>query len=215
MAWDWDLARQVFPLLLKGAVLTIEATIAGTALAMVLGLILAILNRSPFLLVRGVTRAVVEFIRSTPLLVQLLFLYFATLPLQISPLIVGIVGLGVHYATYTSEVYRAGIDGVPKGQWEAATALSLPMRRTWAAVILPQAIRRVIPALGNYLVSMFKETPLLSLVTVVEMVGQAQIFGSQHARNLEALTLAGLLFLLMSIPAAYFVRWLEVRFGKS
>lgn len=214
MNWDSELAWQVLPLLLQGAVVTIEATIAGTALAMVLGLFFAMLNRSHLVVVRGVVRVVVEFIRSTPLLVQLLFLYLVTLPLDVSPLLIGIVGLGVHYATYTSEVYRAGIDGVPKGQWEAATALSLPMSRTWTAVILPQAIRRVIPALGNYLVSMFKETPLLAAITVVEMVSRADTFGSQHARYLEPYTLAGLLFLLMSIPAAYFVRWLEVRFGK-
>ena len=213
MIWDWQFAAEVLPLLLRATVVTIEATLLGTALAMVLGLILAILQRSRFAVVRGAVRSVIEFIRSTPLLVQLYFVWVIS-PAWVSLLVIGVVVLGVHYATYTAEVYRAGIDGVPKGQWEAATALSLPPRRTWFAVILPQAIRRVIPALGNYLVSMFKETPLLSAIGVLELVREATTLGAQNFRYMEPLTIAGLIFLALSIPAAYLIRWLEVRFGK-
>lgn len=214
MIWDWDFAAEVLPLLVRATVVTVEATLLGTALAMVLGLILAVLGRSGSVVVRGAVRSVVEFIRSTPLLVQLYFVLVLS-PAWVPLLAIGAFVLGVHYATYTAEVYRAGIDGVPKGQWEAATALNLPMGRTWRAVILPQAIRRVIPALGNYLVSMFKETPLLSAIGVAELVREAFTQGSQTFRYMEPLTLAGLIFLALSIPSAYFVRWLEVRFGRG
>jgi len=110
-------------------------------------------------------------------------------------------------------VYRAGIEGVPRGQWEAATALNLPRVRVWTSVILPQAIPRVIPALGNYLVAMFKETPLLSAITVVEMLNVAVAFSSTTGRSVEAYTLVGVLFLLVSLPAAFLIRRLERRFG--
>jgi polar amino acid transport system permease protein len=124
-----------------------------------------------------------------------------------------VIGLGVHYATYTSEVYRAGIEGVPKGQWEAATALNLPTSRVWRSVVLPQAIPRVLPALGNYVIAMFKETPLLSAITVLEMLAAAKGLGNETFRYLEPLTMVGLLFLLVSLPASLSVRRLERRYG--
>ncbi|MGH3746954.1 MAG: ABC transporter permease subunit, partial [Micromonosporaceae bacterium] len=142
MIWKWDFALEILPALLKATQLTILATLLGFAVSVVLGLFLAILNRSRSAVVRGTVVSVVEFIRSTPLLVQLLF-GVAITPSWAPLWVIGTIVLGIHYATYMSEVYRAGIDGVPKGQWEAATALNLPMRRTWSAVILPQAIRRV------------------------------------------------------------------------
>jgi polar amino acid transport system permease protein len=156
----------------------------------------------------------VEFVRSTPLLVQLYFLYFVfpvAFGITLSSLTAGVLGLGVHYATYTSEVYRAGIDAVPRGQWEAATALNLPRTRVWTSVILPQAIPRVLPALGNYMISMLKETPLLLAIGVLDLVGQAQASGSEAYRYVEPYTIAGLFFLLLSYPASVLVRRLERR----
>jgi polar amino acid transport system permease protein len=156
----------------------------------------------------------VEFVRSTPLLVQLYFLYFVfpiAFHITLSSLVTGVLGLGVHYATYTSEVYRAGIDAVPRGQWEAATALSLPRRRVWTAVILPQAIPRVLPALGNYMISMLKETPLLLSIGVLDLVGRAQQAGSEAYRYVEPYTIAGVFFLVLSYPASVLVRRLERR----
>src|SRR5699024_9043403 len=98
---------------------------------------------------------IVNFIRMTPIVVQLLFVYYTFTSL--SPLVIGIIIFGIHYATYMSEVYRAGIDSVPPGQWEASTALSMPRGRTWFAVVIPQALRATVPALGNYAISMFKD----------------------------------------------------------
>lgn len=216
MTFDWGYAFSQVPKLLEGLRITVEATLLGSVLAMALGLVFALLRRSRFRVVSRGTKAFVEFVRSTPLLVQLFFLYY-TLPnygFKTSAFITGVIGLGVHFATYTSEVYRAGIEGVPTGQWEAATALSLPYHRVWTSVILPQAIPRVLPALGNYVISMFKEVPLLSAITVVGLLGEAKELGSHSFKYLELYTFVGILFLVVSLPASFLVRRLERRFGQ-
>ena len=211
--WDWGYAFEVLPQLLRALLVTLEITLLGSVLALVVGLVVAVLRQARIPVLDQVLWALVEFIRSTPLLVQVFFLYFA-LPrfgITLSALTVGVLGLGLHYATYTSEVYRAGIEAVPRGQWEAATALSLSRARTWTGVILPQAIPRVVPALGNYVISMFKEVPLLLAISVVEVVNKAQEIGSQTFRFTEPYTIAGLLFLVLSYPASILIRRLERR----
>jgi polar amino acid transport system permease protein len=216
MTWDWNFALDVLPELLSAFLrYTLVATVLGTALAAVLGLAFAIIRRAHVPVLAPLVTAFIEFVRSTPLLVQLFFLFFV-LPefgVTLSPLTTGVLGLGVHYACYLAEVYRAGIEGVPKGQWEASTALSLPARLQWQHVILPQAIRNVLPALGNYAISMFKETPFLALITVPEMVQRSQAIGSISFRYLEPITLAGLIFLAASYPTAIALRKLEMRLG--
>ena len=179
--WSWDHAIATLPLLLDGFRTTLLATVLGTLIAVVLGLVVAIVRRSaPGIITAPVTGAV-EFIRMTPLVVQLVFANLLLAP-YFDALTIGIWVLGIHYTTYMAEVYRAGIDSVPKGQWEAATALSLPHTRTWRAVIIPQAIRATLPALGNYAISMFKETPFLMVIYVAEMVNQAQNYGAATYR---------------------------------
>jgi polar amino acid transport system permease protein len=207
--WNWDHAAAVLPELLEGLRITVLATVIGMVIAATLGLLVAIVRRSHLKVVTFPVGLLTEFIRSTPLLVQLVFanLLFTQFP----SLAVGCVVLGIHYATYMSEVYRAGIDAVPKGQWEAAVALDLPRSRTWRAVILPQAIRNTLPGLGNYAVSMFKETPFLAFIYVVEMYAAAQEYGGGTFRYMEAITLAGLLFLLVSYPTSLLVRRMENR----
>jgi polar amino acid transport system permease protein len=212
--WDWNYALSILPALVEGLGITILATVLGSIIAMLLGLLLAVLERGP-LPVAIVVRGFVEFVRSTPLLVQIFFLFFV-LPafgIVLSGLTVGVIALGVHYASYTSEVYRAGIDAIPRGQWEAATALSLPRSRVWTGVVLPQAIPRVVPALGNYVISMFKEVPLLVAIGVLCVVGRAEEVGNTYFRYVEPYTLAGLFFLLLSYPASLLMRRLERRVG--
>ncbi|MFI2103102.1 ectoine/hydroxyectoine ABC transporter permease subunit EhuD [Isoptericola sp. NPDC019693] len=207
--WSWEKAWEVLPSLLRGLVITIEATVVGMVIASILGLFIALAMRTPSRWVRGPLRLVVDFIRMTPLLVQLVFAWL--LLVDVPPLVIGFGVLGVHYATYMSEVYRAGIEAVPPGQWEAATALNLPKGRTWFAIILPQAIRKTLPGLGNYAVSMFKETPFLFAITVVEMYSAALNFGANTFSYIEALTMVGLLFLLVSYPTSLLVRRMETR----
>lgn len=216
-AWSWEFALEILPQLLGALVTTVQATLLASVLAMTLGLVFALLRRSELRIVRAPTAAFIEFVRSTPLLVHLFFLFYALpqLGITLGALTAGVLGLGVHYATYTSEVYRAGIEGVPKGQWEAATAVNFSTRRTWTSVVLPQAIPAVLPALGNYLVAMFKETPLLAAITVIEMLGRARIIGSQTFRFLEPYTLVGLLFLIISYPCVLLIRRLEARLATK
>jgi polar amino acid transport system permease protein len=214
--WDWSYALDILPSLLRGLVVTVEATLLGYVLALTLGLVVAVLRRSAGRITGSVLRWVMEFIRSTPLLVQVFFLFFV-LPrfgVTLSPLTAGVLGLGIHYAAYTSEVYRAGIESVPRGQWEAATALNLPARRVWFGVVLPQAVPKVIPALGNYIIAMFKDTPVLLAITVSEMLFAAYLAGARSFRMVEPMTLVGLLFVAVSIPAGLLVRRLERRYGN-
>ena len=212
--WDWNYAFSILPALVQGLGLTLIATVLGSIIAMLLGLVFAVLRRGPWV-VAIIVRWFVEFVRSTPLLVQIFFLYFGlpTLGVVLPALVVGVIALGVHYACYTSEVYRAGIEAVPRGQWEAATALSLPRSRVWTGVVLPQAIPRVIPALGNYVISMFKEVPLLIGVGILDVVGRAQEAGDTYFRYVEPYTMAGVFFLLLSYPASLLMRRLERRVG--
>ena len=215
MIWDWEYAIDSLPALLRGLQVTLLATLLGSLLAFALGLVFALVRRSRVPVLSQLVWAFVEFWRSTPLLVQAILIFFV-LPgfgITLSPLTAGVVALGLHYACYTSEVYRAGIDAVPRGQWEAAAALHLPRSRVWLGVVLPQAVPRVVPALGNYVISMFKEVPLLLAIGVVEVVTVANQLGAQTFRLVEPLTLAGVLFLLISYPASLLVRRLERRVG--
>jgi polar amino acid transport system permease protein len=211
--FDLQYAAHIMPALARASIYTILITLVGFAIALVLGLVLAILRRSHIKPVARTVGFVVEFIRSTPLLIQVYVLFYV-LPIYgvtMSALTAGTIGIALHYACYTSEVYRAGLNGVARGQWEAACALSLSPWRTYSGVILPQAVRPIIPALGNYLVAMFKDTPVLSAITVVELMQQAKNVGSETFRYLEPITLAGLFFLVISITFAQLVRRLEYR----
>jgi len=216
MSWDWEFALSIIPQLLVGLKITIIATILGAGVAAVLGLVFAILRRSSNRMVSRTTSFVVEFIRGTPLLVQLYFIFYVLpdIGIRLPPLAAGVIGMGLHYATYFSEVYRGGIEAVPSGQWEAARATNLTTRQTWVHVVLPQAIPPMIPAMANYLLAMFKETPLLSAITVLEMMSQARIVANSTYRYVEPMTLVGVFFLIISLISVGGLRWLERRFGR-
>ncbi|MGW4486495.1 ectoine/hydroxyectoine ABC transporter permease subunit EhuD [Amycolatopsis sp. NPDC004368] len=218
MNWDWQAAADAIPLLLKGLLVTVELTLLGSAVAYALGLVLALLRRAGIPVLSRLVLFFIEFIRSTPLLIQVFVLYWLVPPLTgitMSAFVTGVVALGVHYATYTAEVYRAGIEAVPKGQWEAAVALNLPRPRVWTAVVLPQAIPRVVPALGNYTISMFKETPLLLAIGVLDVLNRAKEVGAETFRVVEPYTLAGVLFLLVSLPSSLLARRWERRAERA
>ncbi|MER6617169.1 ectoine/hydroxyectoine ABC transporter permease subunit EhuD [Streptomyces xantholiticus] len=212
-SFDWSAVSDFMPEFWDGVLVTLQVLVLGSMISFSLGLVWAIAFRAPTRFVRWPVNVFTEFIRTTPLLVQLFFFYFV-LPewgIQFSALTTGTVAIGLHYSTYTAQVYRAGIEAVPKGQWEAATALSLPHHRTWMAVILPQAFRRVMPALGNYVIAMLKDTPILLAIGVLEMLNQARQFGGQSFQYTEPLTVVGVAFILIAYPASLLVRALERR----
>ena len=199
------------PRVLAGLLVTVEATLVGMALAIVIGLILMLGRRSRNRLISAPVRFIIEFIRSTPLLVQLYFIFFVfpDLGVRLGPFLAGVIGLGLHYGCYMSEVYRSGIDNIPKGQWEAAISLDLTKFQTYRDIIIPQALPPVLPMVGNYLISMFKDTPLLSAITVLEMLQRAKIIGSETFHYFEPLTVVGILFLILSLLSSVGVRKLE------
>ncbi|ASW10148.1 ectoine/hydroxyectoine ABC transporter permease subunit EhuD [Rhizobium sp. 11515TR] len=219
--WDTSttlsFALSILPILGIGLIVTLEAAAAGFAIALVIGLVFALLRRSRFVAISWPTAFVIEFLRDTPLLVQLFFLYYV-LPIYgivLPAFLTGALALGLQYSAYTSEVYRGGLDAVPLGQWEAATALNLSRGRTYWDIIIPQAITRIIPAMGNYLVSMLKETPVLSVVTVVDMLNLANLIGDRTFEYLVPLSLVGLIFLILTLVCSAAIHWLEKALPKN
>lgn len=219
--WDtssqWAFAWSILPILGRGLIVTLQATLLGFIVASVLGLILAALKNVRFKLIAWPTRFFSEFIRDTPLLVQLFFLYYV-LPdygLVLPAFLTGALALGLQYSAYISEVYRAGIESVAKGQTEAAHALDLSAWRTFSIIILPQAIPRIIPALGNYLVSMMKDVPILSVVAILELLNVAKIIGDRSFNYMIPLSLVGLIYLIITLIAAWGVRLLDERLPKE
>jgi polar amino acid transport system permease protein len=217
MMWDWRFTfEEVIPRLLAVIPVTIEATVLGFGLAVTLGLGLAVLRMARSRWIAVPVYELSDFIRGTPLLVQIFFLFFI-LPgagIVLPPFTTGVIALGLHYATYCSEVYRSGLENVPRGQWEAARALNLGTFVTFRDIIIPQAIPPVIPALGNYLISMFKETPLLALVAVNELMQEAKLIGSESFRYTEPITLTGVFFFAMSLTCALLIRRIEHWFKR-
>ncbi|ESY44125.1 MULTISPECIES: ectoine/hydroxyectoine ABC transporter permease subunit EhuD [unclassified Mesorhizobium] len=216
--WDWSIVWEALPYLYRGAIVTVEATILGFAIALVLGLIFALIRQSPNRHVSRVMGEIVEFIRSTPLLLQVFFVYYVgpQVGIVISAWTAGIAVLGIHYAAYCSEVYRGGIENVDGGQWEACTALNLSRQRTWLTIILPQVIPPIVPGLGNYFVGLFKETPILAAIGILEMLQQAKNFGAENYRYIEAITLVGVFYLVFSLMASAVVQavsfWMNRRY---
>lgn len=206
-------ALSILPILLIGLKVTLQASVAGFAIALTLGLGFALARRSRLRALSWTTAAVVEFLRDTPLLVQLFFLYYV-LPgfgLVLPAFLTGALALGLQYSAYVSEVYRGGIDAVPLGQWEAARALNLSRLSLYKDVVVPQVVPRILPTLGNYLVAMFKETPLLSVITILEMMGLANMIGQRTFEFLVPLTLVGLIFLLLTLLSSWALHRLQRR----
>lgn len=215
MTWDWEFVQEIMPALLEGLKLTLYATFAASVVTLVLGLIWAAGRRAPIAAVRIPVIWFTEFIRRTPVLIQLYFIFLVmpTMGITLSAMTAGVIGLGLYYSTFTMEIYRAGIDSIHKGQWEAAHVLSLPKAAVWSRIILPQAVGRVVPPLGNTVISMFKDTALLSVITVQEVMSVAQGIGTLTYDYTEPLLLTGAMYLVLSYGSSIVVRIFERRFA--
>jgi polar amino acid transport system permease protein len=209
--WRWDFAIEILPNMLWATLNTILAAGIGYAIAAIVGLLFLLGQRTPIKIINIFNREIVEFIRSTPLLIQLFFVYFV-LPqfgITLSAWVCGMITIGLHFGTYLSEVYRGALEGVPKTQWEACRALNFSTFYTYRKIVLPQAFPIAIPGMGNYLVGIFKDTPLLSTIGVAELFHAATAVGGYHYRYLEPYTIVGIIFLTLSIPAAIWIRKIE------
>ena len=215
--WRWDFAYEILPKMLWATLHTIMAAGIGYAIAVVFGLIFLIGQRTPYKIINILVREIVEFIRSTPLLIQLFFLYFVgpQFGIILSAWVTAMITIGLHFGTYLSEVYRGALEGVPKSQWEACRALNFTTLYTYRRIVLPQAFPIAIPGMGNYLVGIFKDTPLLSTIGVAELFHAATSVGGEHYRYLEPYTMVGIIFLILSIPAAMGIRKLERSVNKA
>lgn len=209
--WRWDFTWEILPRLLGATLNTLIAAGAGYAIALVLGLVLALAQRTGWRPITVAVREFVEFIRSTPLVLQIFFVFYVgpQFGIRLSPWTSGMIAIGLHYSAYLSEVYRAGIDAVPRGQWEACRALNMSTRDTYFRIIIPQALPPSIAGMGNYLVGIFKDTPMLSVIGVAELMHTANAIGSESYRFLEPFTLVGLIYLAISLPTAGLIRLFE------
>jgi polar amino acid transport system permease protein len=221
MDWRWDFTFDILPRLLLATLNTLLAAGIGYAIALVVGLVFALGQRTPSAIVNRGVREAVEFIRSTPLVLQIFFVFYVgpQFGIRLSPWTSGMIAIGLHYAAYLSEVYRGALEAIPKGQWEASRALNLSTRRTYSGVILPQTLPIALPGMGNYLVGIFKDTPMLSVIGVAELMHTANAIGSESYRFLEPYTLVGIIFLMISLPTAAGLRrleaWVKVRLGLT
>jgi polar amino acid transport system permease protein len=212
-SWDWNFAWEIAPYLLEGLKVTVAATFWGTVLALVLGLVLTILRLAEIPVASRALDLIVQFLRGTPFLIQLYFLFYA-LPqygIVLPPFLTGVIGLGLFYGALASEIYRAGIENVARGQWEACLSLGLPVRWVWTGVILPQAVRSVVPILSNIVIAMFKDSALLSVITVHELLSNARDVAQMEYRFIEPLTMAAAFYLVVSYLSFQGIRKLEAR----
>lgn len=211
MTFSFDLIIEFLPVFGRGALITLAATAVGFVFALIVGAILLTLMRTPSWFVRMPATFCMEFVRSTPLLVQVYFLFFVLPNFGISmpAFLTGVIALGLHHGAYVSETYRAALAAVPRGQWDAAISLNYPTAKAYRYLILPQAVPIVIPALGNTLITMIKDTPILSAITVTELMFVANEIGSQRFQYTEPITFAAVIYLVMSLAAAAVVSWLD------
>jgi|tagenome__1003787_1003787.scaffolds.fasta_scaffold20886825_2 His/Glu/Gln/Arg/opine family amino acid ABC transporter permease subunit len=208
---DFDVVGQYWQVFLKGLGLTIFLTLVTMVLATALAIPLALGRLSQVRLVRWPANVFVEFMRATPLILQLIYIYYV-LPsagIKLDPLTAAITGLSLHYSAYLSEVFRGGIQSIQKGQSEAALSLGLSRWLAFRKVILPQATRVVLPTLGNYLISLFKDTSLASVVTVQELMFSGQIIAARNFQYFTIYTVTAILYFAVCYPSGLAVRSLE------
>ena len=208
---------QYFVLLLEGAGVTILLTIASMALAVALGLPIAVARLYGPLPVRWLAIGYVEFFRGIPVLLLLYFLYFALpgMGVNLNPFVAAILGFGLNYAAYEAEIYRAGIQSIPAGQWEAGASLGMSPLLTFRRIILPQSIRVILPPMTNDFIALFKDTSVVSIISVIELSKQYQILTKTYGDYLRIGLTTAALYLIMSVPLGYLSRYLEKRWGAK
>lgn len=210
-------AAQFLPLLLQGLKCTILVTLGSLALSTVLGLVWALMRVSGVAPLVLVAKLVVNTLRGIPILVQLFYIYFVfpEFGLALSALQAAILGLGIAYSAYQAENFRAGIEAIDHGQVEAAQSIGMGWFLMMRRVILPQAVKVVLPPYGNIMIMMLKDSSQASTITVAELTLQGSLLASSTFKNMTVYTLVALLYLSMSLPLIAFVGWLERRFGKG
>ncbi|KWS78392.1 amino acid ABC transporter permease [Pseudomonas amygdali] len=205
------------PVILQGLQSTLIVTVLAFLLSTVLGLVWVFMRVSGVRLLDSSSRVIVNVLRGVPALVQLYYLYFVMpqLGIKLSAMEAAVIGLGVAYSAYQAEIFRAGIEAIDQGQLEAAQSIGMGWGLTMRRVILPQAVRIILPAYGNNMITVLKSSSLASTITVAEITLQGDLLASSTFKNLSVYTLLALLYLAMSLPLIGMVSWLEKRFGSA
>ncbi|ABM36346.1 amino acid ABC transporter permease [Polaromonas naphthalenivorans] len=209
-------AREFMPILLQGAWLTILVTLGSLLLSTVLGLVWAVMRVSGIPLLANLSAAIINLLRGIPIIVILFFLYFVMpdVGISLSALQAGILGLGIAYSAYQAENFRAGIEAVDHGQVEAARAMGMGWGLMMRRVVLPQAVKIVLPPYGNIMIMMLKDSSQASTITVAELALQGKMIATSTFQNATVFTLVALIYLVMCVPLILLVRHLEKR-GKK
>jgi polar amino acid transport system substrate-binding protein len=220
----WTAARYL-PVLVSGAWMTVKLSVVSFAIAMALGLAIALMRLYGPVPLKVLAVAYIEFFRGIPVFLLLTFMYYA-LPIIFSSIglkgwgnldafHVAVLGLGINYAAYEAEIYRAGIGSVPAGQWEAAASLGMSRPLTFRRIILPQAVKFILPPMTSDFVALFKDTSIVSILAVYELTNQYQYVSKTSMKYLEVGLATAALYLIMSVPLGYLSRYLEKRWGHA
>jgi polar amino acid transport system permease protein len=207
--------RDFLPILLSGLWVTVAITLCALLLSVVLGLVWTLLGTSRFALLRGVSRTIINTVRGIPILVQLFYIYFV-LPqfgITLNAFMAGVAGLGLAYSVYQAENFRAGFGSVDRSLIETAQSLGMPHGMILRRLILPLAIRVILPPFGNTSIMLLKDSSIASTITVAELTRQGQLLAVSTFKNMTVYTLVALLYLAMSLPLSFLTRRLERRFA--
>jgi len=209
-------AVEFLPILMNGVALTIIVTLGSLLLSTLLGLVWAMMRVSGIGLLAWLSAAIINVIRGIPIIVLLFYLYFVMpdLGITLTALQAAIIGLGIAYSAYQAENFRAGIEAIDRGQIEAAQAIGMGWWLTMRRVVLPQAVRIVLPPYGNTMIMMLKDSSQASTITVAELALQGKLIASSTFKNTSVFTLVALMYLTMSIPLILLVRHFEKRAGR-
>ena len=208
-------AKDFLPILLDGVWITIAITGCALLLSVVLGFTWALLGTSRFALLRGVSRTVINTVRGIPILVQLFYIYFVLpqIGITLNAFLAGVTGLGLAYSVYQAENFRAGFASVDRSLIETAQSLGMPHAMIVRRLILPLAIRVILPPFGNTSIMLLKDSSIASTITVAELTRAGQLLAVSTFKNMTVYTLVALLYLAMSLPLSYLTRRLERRFA--
>jgi len=211
--YEFDEGRFIAGPILKGLKITLNLTWISLILTYIIGLVTALMRLSNSLLARGVARVYLEITRNTPLLVQIFFMYFVVAPiLDIDRFVAGVLALSLFEGSYASEIYRSGIVAVNKGQWEASYTLGLSTYQNYRYIILPQAIRRILPPLTSQAVSLIKDSSLVSVIAIYEMTMQANEIASETFLVFEIFFTIAAIYLALTITLSQIVAYFEKRY---
>ena len=210
-------AGDYLPILMDGVFLTLIVTFFSVILSTFLGFVWAIMMWSRIPVLVGVSRTFITVIRGIPIIVQLFYIYFVMpeIGLNLSAIQAGSIGLGIAYSAYQAENFRAGIEAIDRGQIEAAHSIGMTDSLVMRRIIMPQAVRIVLPPFGNTIIMMLKDSSLVSTITVAELTRQGQLIAASTFDNMTVFTLVAFIYLALSLPLTFLTRHLERRYAQS